>query len=764
MDDVASYRPNEPEAQQPRHDGTFEEADSGTHTDEPLAEVPISVPFVLRTRADEISGWGRVVTLGRSLAVAAAYLLAVAAAEMLTSRNPQLGLIIHAAILLGVLVQGAWTTDTQRRALLWTLALVPLIRLVSLTLPLGPLPPVYWYVAIGIPLFIGSLLAARALRYSRHDLGLRLSLRSLLLTFLMVPIGLILGALMYLVVEPRPLARELTLEAAWLPAVILLLCTGVVEELIFRGLLQRAAVGLFGPGLGLTYAAIVSTVLYLGYLSWPVLGLAFVIGVLFAALRQRSASLLPAILGHASVNISLFLIAPFVLLGFLRPPAGAASVTPTTESVSVDETSAETPPSASDAVGASPTQDRAAPAIARARAVREPVASPTLAERLVSPPFEDAQVTSLWAEPDAATQRIGAGSSSGQIALSEDGGRHWTPKAGPTGEEIRRIIISRFHPIELEIHVLTPTGYYVSYDSGDHWQPIRLAGDDERFDDLVLSFARNVIGAAGAAPLQVAETGEPFSVPDLAPPVQEIVAVAAHTRENVFVAYDQQGRVLFTAPAGAVGLALPPAGSVPEPGGPPSPSHAWPMRPVLDQDFTTAADSPIDRPDGHAWPEAEGYHLRSTSAAAPFTLNVSPDQALQNVRATLTVRQVSEQASGTYGLVVRRQLADVGSTAAEKERMLLFGVDEQANVIVRERAGPTWFDLLGPSPSAAVRQKDDVNDLTVQAIGPDISFEVNGIQVAHLLDSDPQAGSIEVMVLGPQMEIEINRLQLQAPD
>jgi uncharacterized protein len=762
MDDVTGYKPDEPEADQPGYDDRFDGLAPVAPADELLTQAPISVPFVLRTESGELSGWSRAIALGCSLAVAAAYLLAVAAAEVLTSRNPQLGLIIHAAILLALLVQGAWATDSQRRALLWTLALVPLIRLVSLTLPLGPLPPIYWYVVIGIPLFLGSLLAARALHYSRHDLGLRLSLRSLLLTLVMVPIGLTLGALIYLVAEPRPLARELTLEAVWLPALILLLCTGVLEELIFRGLVQRAAVGLFGPGVGLTYAVIVSMVLYLGYMSWPVLGVAFVIGLLFAALTQRTASLLPAILGHASVNISLFLIAPFVLLGLLRPPAGAASVTP--PAAPANEIAAVAPPPAPDVAGAPPAEDRAAPAIARARVVREPGASPALAERLASPPFEDALVTSLWAEPDAATQRIGAGAASGQIALSEDGGRHWTLKAGPTREEVRRIIISRFHPIELEIHVLTPTGYHVSYDSGDRWQPIRLAGDDERFVDLVLSHARNVIGAAGAAPLQVAETGEPFEVPDLTPPVQELVAVAAHTREDVFVGYDQQGRALLTAPAGALGLALPAAGNVPEPGGPPPASHAWPMRPVLDQDYLTGAGGLIERPNGRAWPEADGYHLRATSAATPFTLNVSPSQPLQDVRATIAVRQVREQASGIYGLVVRRQLAAVGSTTAENERLLLFGMDEQANVIVRERAGPTWFDLLGPSPSAAVRQEDAVNDLTVQAIGPDILFEVNGIQVAHLWDSDPQEGGIEVMVLGAQMEIEIDRLQLQAPD
>src|SRR5207237_719798 len=69
------------------------------------------------------------------------YLLLIAIAELLTTFvNPQLGLILHALLLLGLMLRGAFgPTDAERRLAL-ALTLAPLIRLLSLTLPLSAFP------------------------------------------------------------------------------------------------------------------------------------------------------------------------------------------------------------------------------------------------------------------------------------------------------------------------------------------------------------------------------------------------------------------------------------------------------------------------------------------------------------------------------------------------------------------------------------------------------------------------------------------------
>src|SRR6186713_679404 len=60
--------------------------------------------------------------------VAMGYLFAIVAAELTTVANHWLGLPAHTAILFALLLHGSSSWGARRRALLWSLALAPLIR------------------------------------------------------------------------------------------------------------------------------------------------------------------------------------------------------------------------------------------------------------------------------------------------------------------------------------------------------------------------------------------------------------------------------------------------------------------------------------------------------------------------------------------------------------------------------------------------------------------------------------------------------------
>lgn len=62
--------------------------------------------------------------------------------------------------------------------------------------------------------------------------------------------GLLFGVAEYFILAPEPMIVELTWQEVWLPALIFLVCTGFVEEFIFRGVLQRTAVEVFGGWCG----------------------------------------------------------------------------------------------------------------------------------------------------------------------------------------------------------------------------------------------------------------------------------------------------------------------------------------------------------------------------------------------------------------------------------------------------------------------------------------------------------------------------------
>ena len=179
---------------------------------------------------------------------------------------------------------------------------------------------------IGLPLLISSTVVYRLSGYKPGHVGLKLG-RDLPLQLLVAVGGVGLGYLEYLILRPEPLVESFTLQSLWLPALILLVFTGFLEEWIFRGLMQRASVSTlqkYGPW----YISLLFAVLHIGYKSWIDLIFVFLVGFIFSLVVQRTRSLVGVTLAHGLTNISLFLIFPFVLATPLIveapavPPAG----------------------------------------------------------------------------------------------------------------------------------------------------------------------------------------------------------------------------------------------------------------------------------------------------------------------------------------------------------------------------------------------------------------------------------------------------------
>lgn len=243
--------------------------------------------------------------------IALAYLAAIAVAEILTTfAPPRVGLLAHAAVLLVVLIHAARVEGKKEQAFLVSLAFAPLIRILSLSLPLSDLPLVYWYLITSIPLFAAALIAAPTLGYKWSDLGL--NLRRWGLQLVIGVSGIAFGAFEYLILQPEPLVPAFEWTALVWPALILLICTGLLEEMLFRGLLQRAAMDVLGLW-GIGYIAILFAVLHTGYQSLLDVIFVAIVGIFFGWIVHRTRSLLGVALAHGLTNIVLFLVMPFVM-------------------------------------------------------------------------------------------------------------------------------------------------------------------------------------------------------------------------------------------------------------------------------------------------------------------------------------------------------------------------------------------------------------------------------------------------------------------
>ena len=148
----------------------------------------------------------------------------------------------------------------------------------------------------------------KTLGYRLTDVGL--SSRAFPLQILVALTGLTLGVFEYSIFSPDPLTAGPTLRETWLPALILLFCTGFVEELVFRGIMQRAARQVLGNW-GVIHTALVFAVLHVGYHSVP--NVLFVLGValFFGMVTVYTRSIVGVSLAHGLTNIFLFLALPF---------------------------------------------------------------------------------------------------------------------------------------------------------------------------------------------------------------------------------------------------------------------------------------------------------------------------------------------------------------------------------------------------------------------------------------------------------------------
>jgi hypothetical protein len=92
--------------------------------------------------------------------------------------------------------------------LILSLALIPLIRIISLSLPMADISRIWQFPIIYLPLLAAVIVLIRLLGYKPKDIGIRFGFLPVQLMIGLVGIGL--GIIEYFLLTPEPLVNELT--------------------------------------------------------------------------------------------------------------------------------------------------------------------------------------------------------------------------------------------------------------------------------------------------------------------------------------------------------------------------------------------------------------------------------------------------------------------------------------------------------------------------------------------------------------------------
>lgn len=186
-------------------------------------------------------------------------------------------------------------------------ALVPLFRLVNLGIPVFVDFTLYWLPLIYAPMFPAIYLVSR----SQTDLSIRLN--PLVGTLLLIP-GVALAAffaeIWYILISPQALILEWSQTQLVLIAVVMIGFVGLVEELLFRAILQRVLQARIGRWTGLLIASLVFGLMHSVYATDKALFFGAAVGVVLGLLYDWSDSIGLVAGVHGLMNIFLFAVIP----------------------------------------------------------------------------------------------------------------------------------------------------------------------------------------------------------------------------------------------------------------------------------------------------------------------------------------------------------------------------------------------------------------------------------------------------------------------
>jgi uncharacterized protein len=222
---------------------------------------------------------------------------------------PLLGVILHSVVILTILNVYLLIPLLPHRKILLALLILPILRIVSLSVPIAQLPQLYWYAADGIPVMISVLILTRMIHPPASYFVVNLVKVWRQIAFGML--GIPLAYLAFRIAPQKPLVPTGNLVEILIGIVSLVVFSGFIEEYIFRYLIQFNLEDIFGE-VGLWIGGALFTGLYLGAQTLPLTAFWGLVGMGFSYWVKYTESIWGVVIAHSLLLITALIFFPLV--------------------------------------------------------------------------------------------------------------------------------------------------------------------------------------------------------------------------------------------------------------------------------------------------------------------------------------------------------------------------------------------------------------------------------------------------------------------
>ena len=225
-------------------------------------------------------------------------------------------LFLYAGILAVLSLISIFLKDQEICNVCQALLLLPILRFVNFSIPVFSEVILLSFVFIYASMIIPITILAINQKFTYNQLGLKF--KKIIYYFLLsIFIGLTLGHIEYSTIPATQLIPDLSIINILKLTIVMILFVGVIEEIVFRSILQTRLEEIYGSWSGLIFASLIFGLMNSGCGNLYKIFYAFFVGLLIGYLFQKTRSLPLIAMTHGFINIFAFGIIPHIKSEFV---------------------------------------------------------------------------------------------------------------------------------------------------------------------------------------------------------------------------------------------------------------------------------------------------------------------------------------------------------------------------------------------------------------------------------------------------------------